>query len=250
MSDKQDGKSFWTTIPGILTGCAALITAIGTIITVLYTVGPLASHSTTPTAVSTSAKSQATEIPIVFVPTLTPTFLPTAPKSSPTTEVSACSIQVGQLGADAWANAQVRSSLKCPVNAQHSIDSAVEAFEQGFMLWRKDTGRLYAFFYDGTWEDFPNTFLDGIDPEYSCGSPSSPPSPRRGFSLVWCNQSRVHLKLGNAVEREQGFCMSIGDRKVTPCDTFQDFENGMMYRSIRFNKLYVAFTDSRIWQQW
>lgn len=196
----------------------------------------------------TSAPSRATEVPRSFGPTPSTSFVAavTTIAPSPTSEILTCSIQVGQLFANAWANAQVRSSLKCPINAQHSIDSAVEAFEQGFMLWRKDTDRLYTFFYDGTWEDFPNTFRDGIDPEYTCGSPSSPPSPRRGFSLVWCNHPEVRRKLGNAVEREQGFCMPGGG----PCDTFQDFENGMMYRISRFDKSYVAFTNSSIWQQW
>ena len=42
---KEEGsnkdQSFWTTMPGILTGCAAMITAIGGLLAVLYTAGVL-----------------------------------------------------------------------------------------------------------------------------------------------------------------------------------------------------------------
>lgn len=49
MSDKPEGKSFWTTIPGILTGCAAVITAIGGIVVVLVTTGIIIPRTPTPT---------------------------------------------------------------------------------------------------------------------------------------------------------------------------------------------------------
>jgi hypothetical protein len=59
MSDENNQKnagSFWTTLPGCLTGIAAVITAIGGILTILYTVGllklPENSLPETPTPVS------------------------------------------------------------------------------------------------------------------------------------------------------------------------------------------------------
>jgi len=41
MSDKQDNKSFWTTVPGLLTGCATILTAIGGLVAALYAAGLL-----------------------------------------------------------------------------------------------------------------------------------------------------------------------------------------------------------------
>lgn len=87
MSDKQEGKSFITTLPGILGGCAALITAIGGVITALYAAGLLQPFfPVTPTIASTPI--------VVIVPTytvLSPTFvtptstlLPSSPTPVPT----------------------------------------------------------------------------------------------------------------------------------------------------------------------
>lgn len=79
MSDKQNGKSFWTTFPGILTGFAALLTAIAGIITALYGAGLLqilipASATASPTAIS--ARPATTAIPLK---TVLPSSSPQAP---------------------------------------------------------------------------------------------------------------------------------------------------------------------------
>ncbi|MCI0563537.1 MAG: hypothetical protein MN733_34105 [Nitrososphaera sp.] len=44
----DDNKSFWTTLPGILTGLAAVITAIGGIIAILYQAGVIGPKQNTP----------------------------------------------------------------------------------------------------------------------------------------------------------------------------------------------------------
>jgi len=48
-NDQNNKGSFWTTLPGCLTGLAALITAIGGIITILFTLGvlPLSNNTNT-----------------------------------------------------------------------------------------------------------------------------------------------------------------------------------------------------------
>ncbi len=48
-NNSQHSKSFWSTIPGILTGCAALITAITGLITVLITIISSGGSDSTPT---------------------------------------------------------------------------------------------------------------------------------------------------------------------------------------------------------
>ncbi len=62
MKEKGKKPSFWTTLPGLLTGLAAVITAIGGFITALYAAGLMA-HST---------------------PTPSPSLTPTAPVPTPT----------------------------------------------------------------------------------------------------------------------------------------------------------------------
>jgi hypothetical protein len=52
MSNKSESRSFWTTLPGILTGLAALLTAVGG----LYATGVIGrSPAPTPTATATTA---------------------------------------------------------------------------------------------------------------------------------------------------------------------------------------------------
>jgi hypothetical protein len=91
MGDKKGEKSFWATMPGILTGIAGVITAIATLITVLYAVGILGSSSTptpisqgqpadTPTLANTPVPP--TETPVPPTGTATPTDIPVPP--SPT----------------------------------------------------------------------------------------------------------------------------------------------------------------------
>jgi hypothetical protein len=69
MSDKNnqnDNKSFWTTIPGFLAAIAAVITAIGGLITVLSAVGLFGHPSPTPTIVApipTFTLVQMSEVP-------------------------------------------------------------------------------------------------------------------------------------------------------------------------------------------
>ncbi len=53
MEEKEKKRSFWTTLPGILTGCAAIITAVGALITALVVPGiirakPTPVHPTQP----------------------------------------------------------------------------------------------------------------------------------------------------------------------------------------------------------
>lgn len=160
------------------------------------------------------------------------------PKSPPV-----CATDAGSSFARIWNDPSVYQRLGCPTGEEQRVASAVESFQGGFMLWRADNDRVYVVLQNGKWDSYPKSntdmFRDGVDPEYSCGTHTSPPSPRRGFSKIWCNHSDVHSALGNATEYEQGFCMPGGGA----CEGFQDFLNGMMYRSTRFSSIYIFFAD-------
>ena len=150
-----------------------------------------------------------------------------------------CSIPVGGPFQALWRQPSVYNKLGCPTGAAHQSMSAEERFERGFMLWRDSSDSVYVLFDDGTWTVSQDHFVEGRDPEYSCGVPQSPPSPRRGFSKVWCYHPGVKDKIGNAVEREVGYGMAGGG----PAEIFQDFEGGMMYQSNHFHAVYALFSD-------
>jgi hypothetical protein len=91
--DEKKEKSFWSTLPGILTGIAAIITAIGGLLIGLSTAGLLkapptptvaaAVTSDTPTATLLPPSSTPTPVIIVVTPTPLPTNTPT-PAPTPT----------------------------------------------------------------------------------------------------------------------------------------------------------------------
>jgi hypothetical protein len=75
----KGGGSFWTTLPGILTGCAALITAIGGVLGTLVALGII-----TPATEPTITPAPQTTLAPTFVATRVVTLLPpTPPQATP-----------------------------------------------------------------------------------------------------------------------------------------------------------------------
>ena len=148
----------------------------------------------------------------------TPTQRPPTPTPTPT-----CALTPAEVFANAWNDPAVRKRIGCPINQEHIAWIAEEKFEGGYMFWRKDTDRIYALYDDHTWQNFADIWQEEKDPEYPCPevAPStSPPTPKRGFGMIWCLELNVRRKLGQAMEEEKG-----ADQWV------QDFEEGMMIRS-------------------
>jgi hypothetical protein len=132
--------------------------------------------------------------------------------------------------------------LGCAGSLEKGLKTSFEGFERGFMFWRDDTRHVYAVYNDGTWQEFPDTWLDG-QPEYSCpgtGVPSTtPPTPRRGIGKVWCAQAEVRDRLGKALQDEIG-----NERRV------QDFQNGaMLLFPERGDQPVMLFKATGKWQQ-
>lgn len=102
------------------------------------------------------------------------------------------------------------------------------------MLWRGDLGYIYVLYDDvATWQKFKDTWEEG-QAEYTCpeSAPSeTPPTPCRGFGKVWCLQSGVKDRIGNAEERERGYTGII-----------QVFQSGLMVTSSE-NGVYILRDD-------
>ena len=77
--DSKDTKSFWTTLPGILTGAAALVTAIATLIGALNAMGVFTPATPTPPVGATSTLP-ASATSTVSAPAITFTFEPNPAK--------------------------------------------------------------------------------------------------------------------------------------------------------------------------
>jgi hypothetical protein len=63
---EKSGGSFWTTLPGVLTGCAAIITAIATLLGALVATGLIKPSLTSPTPTTAFASSSSPVSSILF----------------------------------------------------------------------------------------------------------------------------------------------------------------------------------------
>lgn len=258
---KEEGKSFWVTVPGILAQIAAVIVAITGLVVALDAAGlvpscPSATPATSPTSAfasgapaedtagtpptSTSAPEAPAEDTAETPPTLT--SAPEAPaedtaKAPPTLtftpEVPAtptpCDLPVDSQFVALWD----RDRLGCAIEPVKSVNLAQEPFERGYMLWREDLRRIYVLYNDGTWQWFRDTWEEG-QPEYTCpesASSKTPPTPYRGFGKVWCQESGVRDKIGQAEDKEKGYTGVI-----------QTFQRGLIVTSDR-NGIYILYDD-------
>lgn len=109
--------------------------------------------------------------------------------------------------------------LGCAVNDAGLVWSAWEAFERGYMFWRSDNNRAYAFFTDNSWLPV-NERWDG-QPVPSRGEPPSGlRAPERGFGYAWGVRDDFFQRLGWAADQERGFCAVI-----------QSFDRGFILQS-------------------
>jgi hypothetical protein len=194
-----------------------------------------AALTNTPTPVTLTKTAVPTLLP-TETPTSTPTNTPTLTQTpSPTpTETSVpsptpCAITV--LGAFTAVWQTHADQLGCPTAAGRSgIGMAVEDFQRGRMLWRADNRRIYVLYNTGRWVGYDDTWREG-QPEYSCGTPQSPPTPKRGFGQVWCTHSTVRQGLGDATTAERG-----------DSGTLQSYAGGFILR-LSGSQTYVLYND-------
>jgi serine/threonine-protein kinase len=162
--------------------------------------------------------STATQAPTLApLPSLTsstqPTQLPTVPETPsstaiPTTATPACPPVTGTF-AGPWS--QVQGRIGCSTGTLARGQIVEEDFQQGKMLWRQalDYGQAIVVFNSGTWAIYQHApYVDG-SPEYArvdANTPAqSPPTPRRGFGVMWCDIPAIRTGLGIATDVELGF---------------------------------------------
>lgn len=130
------------------------------------------------------------------------------------------------------------SQLGCPV-ASYTAPMVEQSFEGGWMFWRGDTRHIYALPLAHPYARFDDAW-DESQPIYSCPDlfPSqTPPTPHRGFGLVWCNQPLVRKLLGNATSSEGLFEA-----------TLQEFETGLIFK-MDSDVTYILESGMYGWEQ-
>jgi hypothetical protein len=119
---------------------------------------------------------------------------------------------------------------------------AEENFEGGKMFWREpiDYAQALVLFNNGTWRIFEHSpYVEG-SPEFTCPDentpPVCPPTPKRGFGMMWCNIPEIRRGLGRAIDCERGYQ-----------GVMQQFERGFMLQTDS-GSVYVFYADSR-WER-
>ena len=136
----------------------------------------------------------------------------------------------------------VQQDIGCKTGNAFRGFVAEEHFAGGIMFWREafDQARSPVLFNNGTWRFYHHTpFVEG-SPDFACVDANTPaqcpPTPIRGFGMMWCNIPELRERLGNAVDCERGYQA-----------TMQTFEKGFMLRNDQ-GTIYILFDDGT-WQR-
>jgi hypothetical protein len=103
----------------------------------------------------------------------------------------------------------------CPVMTQKTTQAAFQPFENGFLLWRSDTGDVWAVAKSGTVTPYPASEYGALpDNPIPDAPPSGYTTPINGFGKVWGNLTVVRDALGWALGPEVGYEMTIQTEAV------------------------------------
>lgn len=90
-----------------------------------------------------------------------------------------------------------------------TVYATAQRFENGLMIWRSDTGHIWALADDGRVWNFPAEFYSDLPDNPITGTPPSRLRPILGFGKVWGHHAEVREVLGWPVLPELGFAMPI-----------------------------------------
>lgn len=259
MSHKKDDQVFWTTMPGILTGLAAVLTATGGLIAALSAAGIL--WVPTPTPTSSSTIPPTAPVPTMITPTamLTQSVLPASsptatvgptntatptPSPTPSATPTACSVPTSPHLQDARPKI---ASWGCPGNAEQPVNNyAIQQFQHGWMLEPfLDRRTIYVLFDSSkkTWKQFQENWEQGERAD-SCPAILEPPGnfkkPQYGLGQVWCGASADGgLKPEERQTLGFGTNAGFGPSYIPSALYYQDFgANGIIFGGTLSNAQY------------
>jgi hypothetical protein len=122
----------------------------------------------------------------------------------------------------------------CSIKAEKvPVQAAYESFEDGYMLWRGDTGEIIVLVNNGLVLRYSETsFSSRPDNPVTDTPPQGKYKPVSGFGRVWGNFPVVREMLGWATALEQGYTMTM---QYTPMPVFTNY-------------FYMTLPDGRVVQ--
>ncbi len=92
--------------------------------------------------------------------------------------------------------------------APTTTQAVFQPYERGFMIWRADTGAVYAFYNGGLTDSWQQSAYEGL-PDNTLAAPAGFVTPVNGFGRVWGNVQDVRDRLGRATGVEQGYQLTV-----------------------------------------
>lgn len=90
-----------------------------------------------------------------------------------------------------------------------TVYGTMQEFEHGLMIWRSDTGHIWALVDNGVAYSFPASAYSNLPDNPIFGEPPSRLRPIFGFGKVWGNIANVRSQLGWPVRQEIGYNIPI-----------------------------------------
>lgn len=160
------------------------------------------------------------------------------PTAAPVAPLACTIIPEGGFGSLFNSNPTLSSQLGCPTAGAVTVNSALQNFERGTMVWLE--GPIYVLYADGRSQQFADTFQDGVDPQ---SGGETPPTglfePVRGFGKVWRTAPEVRSGLG------WGTISEVGGTAVV-----QRFEQGWMVDMLQRSDILVLLDINAQWQSY
>ena len=192
------------------------------------TVAPITTTIATPTTATVPATSDTT-----------PAVTTVVSSPSPTLRSEACKVTLRRdFGKLYNERAEVGSKIGCPTLEEAQASLSYQAFQRGFMLLHRQTGSIYVFYNNGSWERLsdPGSATPGGSPTPSAATGCAS-VPGRSFGNVWTATPGVRAALG----------CPLGSEGATTGAAFQSFDRGaMFFNPIAANgrRVYVLYNDS------
>lgn len=108
-------------------------------------------------------------------------------------------------------------ALPAAAQSQTITYATAQRYEHGLMIWRSDTGMIWALANDGRAFSFPAAAYTNLPDNPIFGDPPSRLRPIFGMGKVWGNYPEVRSALGWPTLDELGFDMPV---RVTPAVTY------------------------------
>lgn len=215
-------------------------------------------HRPTQTPIAAAQPSPTRPLTATVTALVTPPSTPTISVMTPTAKAT---VPVTPTTATACAqpvNSQLvaiyhQNELGCASDSGAVVWAAWEPFERGYMLWRSDTDRAYAFFNNGTWRTIDERW-DNKEIASRGDPPAGLQAPIRGFGYAWGLRDDLFNNLGWAKSEEKGVCALIQSFQggfILQSDTVE-FCKEQLYNQARapeWTLLIMAVTYDGLWRQ-